>query len=120
MFKSYRKSPSLDDKKIKYLFALLTFWVILQLSWWVWVFLQNNNSIAQLKFATAKTLYPTLTGVERTQIILEEHAKQKIMFLSESIFFVGMSLLAIFLLFKTIRSEAKNRRHQKLHGDDFA
>jgi signal transduction histidine kinase len=105
---------TLKQRKWGFLFLALHLLLLSQVLWWGIVFCRDVNSLKELKIRNH--WLQTQLGREN-QVTLEvferEALHQKVMFLSESVFFALVASLALWLLFKALRTEEKSRVSQR-------
>jgi two-component system OmpR family sensor kinase len=88
------------------LFAAVAFLILLQIGWWATLFMHNVDTIEELRLAT-----PSI-GLSHDEI-LRQGARQRLMFLSESLFFGLLTLIGLSLLYAALRREARSRTIQR-------
>lgn len=104
--------PAVERKKRwTRLFASVTVLVLLQLTWWTFVFLRDVSAMAELRREQLKlqSIVPGAPVVWTEEKIASEQFHQSLMFLSESVFFAAMILLGLFLLYRALRAEERSR-----------
>lgn len=104
----------LKPKRWGLLFLALHLLLISQIVWWAIVFSRYVNTNKDLKIRNAvlesqlnQKSIPSLSELER------EAFHQKVMFLSESVFFAVIASLALWLLFRALKSEERSRKIQR-------
>jgi signal transduction histidine kinase len=106
----------LTHKKSVSFFALLLVLVLAQVGWWALVFTRDADIIAELKLAQADLL-ASHAGVTVSSEVREEVQSEafhrKVMFLSESAFFALVSLIALVLIYRSLRAERRSREIQR-------
>lgn len=99
------------------LFYAVALLVFAQVSWWVTLFMREVNETAALKTRhlelIERTGQPKPPEVQSRAQIENEAYRRRLMFLSESIFFVGMACFGLFLIYQSLRAEARSREIQK-------
>lgn len=79
---------------LPFVFLLVGFLVLAQVTWWVVVFLREVDMNAALRAAP-------------------ESYHRKVMFVSEALFFACLTCFAIYLLYRSLRAEARARENEK-------
>ncbi|MCB0403354.1 MAG: HAMP domain-containing histidine kinase [Bdellovibrionales bacterium] len=96
------------------LFALVAALVLAQVVWWNVVFMNSVGSIEGLRSEILGYRNQLGLSSETTPTLIAESAhKQRTMFVSESIFFVMLTCLAIYLLYRALKAEERSREIQK-------
>ncbi|MEZ4751625.1 MAG: HAMP domain-containing sensor histidine kinase [Bdellovibrionota bacterium] len=96
------------------LFALVAALVLAQVVWWNVVFMSSVHNIEVLR--TEMLGYKNQLGLaadSTPESIAESAHKQRTMFVSESIFFMMLTCLAIYLLYRALKAEERSREIQK-------
>lgn len=96
------------------IFKAVALLVLAQVGWWTMAFLKDVYLIEQLKLQTLAMT--SANGADLAQArarILREAFHQRVMFLSESSFFVAMACLALYLLYQALQAEQKSREIQR-------
>ena len=104
----------LKQKKWGLLFLALHLLLMSQVLWWGIVFCRDVNALKQLKIQNHLLQVQTGMAKQLPEIDYEkESLHQKVMFISESVFFVLVASLALWILFRALRSEEKMRKTQR-------
>jgi len=111
------RTPTQPHRRWLILFYAVALLVLAQVSWWATLFLREVDSAADVKVKylrllekTGETKPPT---VQSDAQILEEVHRRRVMFLSESVFFAAMTCFGLFLIYQSLRAEARSREIQK-------
>lgn len=87
--------------------------LILQVAWWATVFTQEVQSRAELRIEILKLQSGGNPPADQLASIESEASRRKIMFTSESLFFVLLTCTGIWLLYRALRAEALGRETQR-------
>lgn len=98
-------SEGIKTRKIKIVFYSVAVLLTAQVMWWTWTFLSRVDEVARLK----SQLLPSTDA----RMIQTEAFHQRLMFLSESAFFLLATGTGIILLYRALRVEEKAREAQK-------
>jgi len=105
---------TLKQKRWGRLFLALHLLLISQIAWWAIVFSRYVNQVSELKLRNAFLESSQNQSVSLSQSAVEKEAfHQKAMFFSESAFFALIASLALWLLFRALRTEEKSREIQR-------
>ncbi len=105
---------ALTEKKFLWLVGSVAFLILAQVAWWTYVFMDNVDVMERLHTENLELSHPSLP--ERTEAltaIRTEAFHRRMMFWSESAFFVALTCLGFVLLYKGYRSAQRNRQTQK-------
>ncbi len=109
--------PHQTHRRWLILFYAVALLVLAQVSWWATLFLREVQAAAHLKtdylVLLEKTGEPKPTHVQSNAQIDTELQRKRVMFLSESIFFAAMTCFGLFLIYQSLRAEARSREIQK-------
>lgn len=94
------------------LFIAVSVLVVAQVVWWTAAFLRDVDVIANLRIEVAHYTNPVRLG-ENIKIISKEAFHRRVMFLSESIFFLTMSCLGMYLMVRALRAEERAMEAQR-------
>ncbi len=99
------------------LFLGVALLVLAQVSWWATLFLREVNNMADLKTKHLVLLEKHSEQVHPADIqskaqIENEAYHRRLMFLSETIFFGFMACFGLFLIYQSLRAEARSREIQ--------
>lgn len=105
---------TLKQKKWGLLFLALHLLLLSQVLWWGIVFCRDVNSLKEMK---VRNHWLQMQLGRESAVTLEQFEKealhQKVMFVSESVFFALVASLALWLLFKALRTEERSRVTQR-------
>jgi len=96
----------LKSKKWGRLFLALHLLLLTQIAWWVIVFTKYVDTVHSLRLQLPG-------GAEMFSQIENEARRQKLMFFSESAFFALIASIALWLLFRALKTEQKSREVQR-------
>src|SRR5262245_50046196 len=92
-------------------FEAVALLVLAQVAWWTTVFLRDVRLIEDLKIQVLSQ--EDTLSVEDREAIWSEAFRQRLMFLSESTFFVVMVCFALYLLYRALQAERRSRETQR-------
>ncbi len=93
-------------------YGVVSVLIVVQVVWWAFVFLRAVQNEQNLSLKLARFEFPS--QIEEVRKNVETHAlHQRVMFLSESVFFVVLSLAGTFLLYRFLRREEQLKVVQK-------
>ncbi len=99
------------------LFYAVALLVLAQVTWWATLFLREVHDAAVVKTSYLRLLEKTGEAkppqVQSDAQIYNEVQRRRVMFLSESIFFAAMTCFGLFLIYQSLRAEARSREIQK-------
>ncbi len=98
------------------LFITVSCLLLAQVVWWTTVFMQEVNAMAALKSQNAvlrSNLHGAPLSDESAEAISKEVLHRRIMFLSESTFFVVLTFIGMYLLLHALKVERKARETQR-------
>ncbi len=99
------------------LFYAVALLVLAQVSWWATLFLREVHQAADVKTSYLRLLEKTGEAkpphVQSDAQIYNEVQRRRVMFVSESLFFAAMTCFGLFLIFQSLRAEARSREIQK-------
>lgn len=104
-----------QDRKQRYgrwLFVAIALLILVQVGWWTTVFFQDVEIIADLKrevVLRSSNIHPDFGEAE----IQKDSFHRRLMFASESITFMGVVCLGLYLLYRALRSERLSRLTQR-------
>lgn len=107
---------ALKQKRWSILFMAITLLLVTQVAWWVTNFLGDIHLVTSLKTQNYELLSRTqpLPGGVHWKAQLENEAfHRRVMFISESVFFVFLTCVGLGLLFHFLRNEQRLREIQK-------
>lgn len=96
----------------KLLFSAVALLVLIQVCWWATVFVQEVGVVETLRSENLALREGPGQEAERRAIAAEAR-RRRIMFLSESAFFLALTGVGHFLLFRALAAEARSREIQK-------
>lgn len=103
------------NRRAFFLFCAIAVLVLLQVGWWTSIFIHGVNEIAALKEEHAvfqRSVIGAVSPISSAEI-QREAFHRRVMFLSESVFFSLITCLGLYLLFRSLRAEAKSREMQR-------
>jgi len=98
------------------LFIAVTSLLLGEVVWWTTAFMQDVNTVASLKTHNAELLSQLQgkpSSEESTTSIAKEARRRRIMFLSESVTFIILTCIGMYLLFHALRVERRARETQR-------
>lgn len=103
-----------DAKRWGRIFLAIHFVVLLQVAWWAWVFVQDVSAMEALRLQNV-SLQKAVgeLSVSTPEEIRSEAFHRKVMFLSESIFFAGLTCVGFYFLYRALRAEERSREIQR-------
>ncbi|MFM8270038.1 MAG: sensor histidine kinase [Pseudomonadota bacterium] len=105
---------TLKQKRWGFLFLALHLLLISQIVWWAIVFSRYVNSNQELRLRNSLLESQLNSGTATSLEQLEREAfHQKTMFFSESIFFAIIASVALWLLFRALKTEEHSRKIQR-------
>ncbi|NBX83573.1 sensor histidine kinase [bacterium] len=105
---------TLKQRKWGWLFMAVFLLLLSQIAWWAIVFSRYVDTVEELKRTNAQ-LQSQLVGSSGVDLsfISREAFRQKVMFFSESVFFALIASLALWLLFRALKTEERSREGQR-------
>lgn len=92
-------------------FIAVAFLILAQVSWWTVVFFEEVNTVAELR--QQKLVLEHAIDGNKEAALAKEVFHRRVMFLSESVFFVLVTFVGLFLLYRAVAFEEKARETQK-------
>ena len=109
--------PTIPQRRWLVLFFAVALLVFAQVSWWLTLFLREVHDTAALKTKHLVLLErigePKPPEVQSQVQIDNEAYRRRIMFISESVFFVAMACFGLLLIYQSVNAEARSREIQK-------
>lgn len=105
---------ALKQKRAALLFLAISGLLIVQVLWWTFVFVNDVDQMRDLKtraFQAERSLGGTPAGSPAQ--FEKEAFHRRLMFISESIFFLGAACVGFWLLFRALRNEERSREIQR-------
>ena len=95
-------------------FTAICVLLMAQVTWWTWVFYRDVDLIKELKIKNhwLEVQLGSLKGLPLS-VFEDEAFHRRFMFISEGAFFAAMACLALWLLYRALRSEEKSREVQR-------
>lgn len=103
---------SLREKHWFLLFLSIAVLLVAQVFWWANVFLNDVREVQRLKLDVVQLGGQLERPLSQKEILLEAD-RRRVMFLSESTFFVLATCLGLYLLYAAVRSERRSKEIQK-------
>jgi signal transduction histidine kinase len=107
-----RGSDKQKNRRWWKLFIAVSVLVVAQVVWWTAAFLRDVDVIANLKTANAQFSNSSVLP-DKIKTISDEAFHRRVMFLSESIFFLTMSCLGMYLMVRALRAEERAMEIQR-------
>jgi signal transduction histidine kinase len=107
---------SLKSRYYAVFFVAVSVLILAQVGWWAFNFLEEVSTIASLRsenLRLAAQLENQPVAHSTLQLIADEAARRRVMFISESSFFALLTVWALYLLYRALRREERSRSLEK-------
>jgi signal transduction histidine kinase len=97
-------------------FSAVAFLSFAQVAWWATTFVREVATIEQVRsenLVLRARLGETTSGGAAAEAIRREAFHRRVMFLSEAVFFAGLTCLGFFLLYRALRVEQRARESER-------